>query len=368
MSQTSKIIVVVIGCILAWPLMAQDDPRRAGGQLGGGDGTRPPVRPSDQLESKTCAELGDGWFNTVAGSAPVRTGAPLKHVIIHTTEGRICYRKAQTRRIDGGTSEIARVTQGDLLYFGLYGLPSKLSELRQQIDTCSLQPSAPQVFDGGTLGIEEQAGDGDEVPELLKMPPVECFDDTIEVKYLESGNTTAFAQKIRQYKRYQATWQVGVLWTDLMEPSYTVTDLGDGPIIRNTEAGSRGPEYMGSLVVYGIPHHLRSLIDGQPGRYAGRDIVNENRWDDRLGLFLSFGLSDPDETIGIGLSFEIANGINITATQLFRKLPRLDGVAEGDAFTLGADQIPIRDDWDDELVIGLSIDGRFLTKFFGSGD
>jgi hypothetical protein len=96
--------------------------------------------------------------------------------------------------------------------------------------------------------------------------------------------------------------------------------------------------------------------------------VNDWDWSDRVGLAMTFGLSDPEDTLGIGLSIDIANGFSITATQLYRRMDRLDGVAEGDAFSGAADTIPKVETWEEEFVVGLSIDGRYITKFFSSND
>ena len=170
---------------------------------------------------------------------------------------------------------------------------------------------------------------------------------------------------INQYQRYRGTFQIGAVWTDLTDDGFDVTDFGAGPVIREKGDGSRGPEYVGSLVVYGIPHYLRSLTR-RGTNYAGRDIVNENRWRDRLGLALSFGLSDPDDLLGIGLSFELVSGINVTGTLLYRNIKVLDTLEVGDSFAGTAAEIPTKKSWEDEFAFGLSIDGRYLAKFFTS--
>lgn len=141
-------------------------------------------------------------------------------------------------------------------------------------------------------------------------------------------------------------------------------DLGSGPVIRNTVDNSRGPEYVASLVVYGIPHYLRTLTGNS--RYSGRDIVKENTLADRISLFMAFGLSDPQDTLGVGLSFELASGFDLTVTQLYRHIDELGGLSVGDPFSGGTGEMPTVRTWEDEVAIGLSIDGRYLAKFFGA--
>lgn len=317
----------------------------ASGQvLGGADNAVPP--------GQTCSQAASGWYQSVAGAGNAAGVRGAVHVIVFDHRGVMCAREGRGPRI----------TQGDILYVGLFGPPEEIYPLRRKIPDCSLEGTAPNILDPN-VGIRFDAGAG-KPPELRQFPPFECFDDEIEVQFIRDNNSIAFTDTLRQYKRYRATFQIGALWTTLADPAFALTDFGDGPVIRNTVDDSRGPEYMASLVVYGAPHYLGTLWGGDR-RYSGRDIVNDNSFADRVGLFLAFGLSDPEDTLGIGLSFELASGINLTVTQLYRRIAELDGLSEGDPFSGTAQQIPTVETWKDEVAVGLSIDGRYLTKFFG---
>lgn len=300
---------------------------------------------SGSVSASDCVAAATAWANGLTRTSD-RGERSEDRVIVLDQNGSECWRS--------GT----RITQGDYIYAGVFGTEGEVGNLKFKVDNCSLEPTTINVLDT-TVGVQLQAS-GDV---LKKFSPIECFDDQIDLQVLQANNALKFSHTLRQYKRYRGTFHIGILWTDLDEPNFTVTDRGSGPVIRSDIDDSTGPHYTASLVVYGIPHYLSALGGG---RYSGRDIVNENSFSDRLGLALSFGLDDPKDTLGIGLSFEVATGINFTITQLYRRLNLLDGVNEGDAFSGPAESIPRKKTWEDELVFGLSIDGRYLMKFFDS--
>lgn len=317
----------------------------ASGQiLGGSDDVVP--------RGQTCLQAASGWYQSVHGAGTAAGVRGAVHVIVFDHRGVMCAREGNRPRI----------TQGDILYVGLFGPPEENPSTAPKDTYCSLEGTAPNILDSN-VGIRFDA-DTRAPPELRQFPPFECFDDEIEVQFIREDNSVAFTNMLRQYKRYRATFQIGALWTTLANPDYALTDFGSGPVIRNTVDDSRGPEYMASLVVYGAPHYFGALWGGDR-RYSGRDIVNDNSFADRVGLFLAFGFSNPEDTLGIGLSFELASGINLTVTQLYRRIAVLDGLSEGDPFPGTAGQIPTVETWEDEVAVGLSIDGRYLTKFFG---
>ncbi len=254
-----------------------------------------------------------------------------------------------------------RITEGDVIYIGVYGEAETVRDFSLEVPTCSLESTDPRLLDAvGSITLERQAGG----MMLRKFQPVECFDSLIDIKIRKEDKTLAWQKSLKQYQRYRGTFQIGTVMTELDDISYSTVDKGSGPVITADRDDSSGPQYVGSLVVYGFPLYIKSWFSDS--HYSGRDIVNENDFSDRLGLVLSLGLDDPADTLGIGLSFEMATGINLTVTQLYHRLDVLDdGLSIGDSFT--GSSIPIRKSWDDEVVWGISMDGRYLKKFFGSG-
>ncbi len=306
---------------------------------------------ADTLDSSqilSCYQEGEIWEKGSKHSKPRNIKS--KNVFMVFDEfGNVCYQsKAKTR-----------ITEGDLIYIGIFARASTLEDLRLDIPVCSLETTDLQILDTGELADFVRQADKFV---LRKSPqPYECYDDEISIQARRSNQALVWEKTVRQYQRFHGSFQIGAIWTDLDDVSYSTIDLGSGPQIKADRDDSSGPEYVGSLVVYGIPYYFSTLFSD--ARYSGRDIINENNIMDRLGLAFSFGLSDPEDTLGIGLSFELATGINVTATQLYRRIDTLDGVAVGDAFT--GSTIPTQKTWEDELVWGLSIDMRYLTKFFG---
>lgn len=290
------------------------------------------------------------------------SGAPADVVFVFNEHGSLCYQSH------------TRITEGDRLTVRAYGTEDEIGKLGLDVGTCSLQPSTPSILDAIEDGVTFTSGQlsGQKIA-YRDFGPNQCFDAqvTMTVKK-QDGSAYAGPLSVKQYRRYRGTFQIGAVWTEFADDGFDLTDFGSGNQIRALSDDSRGPEYVGSLVIYGIPYYVKGLFGdnknrrGIPYNYAGRDIVNEDSWKDRLGLALSFGLSDPDETLGVGLSFELVSGVNLTGTYLYQRISELDGVAVGDDFSGTKDQIPTRKTWEEDFVIGLSIDGRYLTKFFSS--
>jgi len=269
-------------------------------------------------------------------------------VIAFTTSGDVCHRSH------------LRITQGDRINFGVYGSTAELNQLNSKVISCELQPTEITILDT-TESLPPLGAAG--ASKLKKFLPYECFSESIEFQVTDQSNRVVFSQTIRQYKRYRGTFQIGTVFTSLNNTTYSTADLGDGAIVVADQDNSTGPFYVGSLVVYGLPNYFVSRSE-RHSVYAGRDIVNENTWKDKLGLALSFGLSDTMDTFGLGLSYELVTGINVTSSLFYRQTNELSGLSIGDAFT--GSVVPTKRIWKNEFVLGLSIDGRYLTKFFGS--
>lgn len=317
----------------------------AGAVGGTGTGTRT-VAGRQNLQSETeCRKL---WTNNPPTDRR-KSGEPEEVYIVFNEHGSLCYQ-----------SHI-RVTEGDNLRLVAYAGANEIDSLSSNVVTCSLEPSTPVILDSIPDGFTPTAA---AVIKRREFPPLQCFDSSVTLSIKKSdGSNFAGPLTINQYQRYRGTWQVGVVWSDLSDEGFSVADLGAGNVIRANSDGSTGPEYLGSLVIYGVPYYLQTLFRKDQS-YAGRDVVNENNGKDRLGLAFSIGLQDPKDTLGIGLTFEIVPGLNLTATQLFRRVSKLDTFNVGDPFSGTAEQIPTFKSWEDDTVIGLSVDGRYITKFF----
>ena len=297
----------------------------------------------------TCYQEGSKWVSRKADESKYDLGLKSELVFIVFDEyGNTCFRSKSAHRI----------TQGDNIFVAVYGPKDKLDDIYLDIPTCSLETPTPRILDTGDLAeFKPQAGK----VVFREFQPVECFDDQIEFKLLKTDQTPIWDKSIKQYQRFHGTFQIGAIWTDLDDRSYSTVDYGSGPVITTDKDDSSGPLWVGSLVVYGIPHYFKTMFTDK--RYSGRDVVNENSFADKLGLAFSFGLDDPKDTLGLGLSYEIATGINLTATQIYRRVDVLDGVKLGDCWTSG--NVPTKESWEDDFVLGLSIDLRYVAKFFG---
>lgn len=299
----------------------------------------------------SCETLSTQLWEKIASTPEKGSGKKKEVFLVFDDTGSLCYQFPRG----------ARVTEGDLITIGLYGDESKVGTYSLDVPDCALEPTSLQILDAlDTSGFKQQSGGKKAV---RKFQPIECYNDKIELKVRNSDRSIAFEHAINQYQRFQGTFQVGILWTNLDDVKYSLIDKGNGNEIAADRDDSDGPVYVGSLVVYGIAHHLEGICSGT--QYSGRDIINESNALDRLGLALSFGFDSPKDTLGVGLTYEIATGINISVAQLYRRLDVLDDdLAIGDSYS---GTIPTHKAWEDDVVWGLSVDGRYLAKFFGSG-
>lgn len=262
------------------------------------------------------------------------------------------------------------------------------------LDPCSTLAAAPKVLVSADVsGITFQAAE-QAVPQVEWFPPLRrCFGTAAGIKVTKgSGQTAAtVAYTLKQFERYRATLQIGVAMSDLHQQTFGLrTDDGVKRIIE-TSAVERGPEYVGTVVLYGLPHYFvrpatqdpRWVVKAPtaagtptafvPGRapvprretYFGRDPVNESGIADRIGLLLGAGISQPGRRFLVGGSLELLTGVNVFLAREFVRRPELEDVALGDAFTGEATTIPTQDHWRQKWTGGLSIDARYALALFG---
>jgi len=254
--------------------------------------------------------------------------------------------------------------QGDTIWTGfVYTDDVVVDRAAVDLSQCSDRSPEPNILVTGDIkGLVAQAG-GKFAVHIASSD--RCWDNQITLTAsmkLKDVDAVQEARTVSFYPRYQATLQVGVLYTDLHEADFGLRDSGGQNVIYNKEESSTGPEYVASMVFYGLPNYF--LNGGLSEGYHGRDIVNENTWADRTGLMILAGIQDPGDRFGVGVSFELGYGINIFVAHQWFKRRQLVGLQEGDVFAGDADTIPTKKDWEDETTVGLSFDIRYLTTLF----
>jgi hypothetical protein len=216
-----------------------------------------------------------------------------------------------------------------------------------------------------------------------------CFgtEAGIKLSVTVDQTTKELAYPLKQFERYRATLQVGVGFSELHQQTFGLRQDGDVQRIYQTSETERGPEYVATVVLYGVPHYftrrsvrtpcvfenLKKRVCPPAGmadvpvreNYFGRDPVNDNSALDRIGLMFGAGLSQPGRRFLIGGSFELLTGVNLFLTREFVRSPELEGVAVGDIFAGDPGDIPIGDHWRQAWTAGVSLDLRYAVSLFG---
>ena len=168
---------------------------------------------------------------------------------------------------------------------------------------------------------------------------------------------------LQQYSRYRASLNLGVLNSRPLNPNFSERK---GVIVEG-EADKRGPEYVAAMVIHGLPHYLSSWLstfdEKTSWSYKGRDLVHDHHWKDKIGLVIAAGTSDPAKRFGVGLSFELFNGVSLLGVREFAKSQVLDGVNLGDAIASGS-TVPTKTEWRRSWSFGLAFDLSYVSKVF----
>ncbi|HZF09225.1 MAG TPA: hypothetical protein VFE33_10595 [Thermoanaerobaculia bacterium] len=257
--------------------------------------------------------------------------------------------------------------EGDPIYVALYDDGTLLSP-HAQLPACSIEAAGPRIFQSETSLPSASGLQSTQVFRIQELLNRACFDTSVEID-LKAQRTDMATQKLAdvsqtyvlgQAVRYNATLQVGPLFTNQQSHTFGLSvDSSNVSHILDQGPTGRGPEYLGTLVLYALPRQLASLFGGKP--YHGRDIVHEQKFADRLGGVLGTGLSNPSKLFVAGFSFEIFSYVNVTAVYSWARLPELSGVQAGDVFTGTAAQIPVQDQWKGHVEFGLSVDLRYAA-------
>ncbi|HVR98129.1 MAG TPA: hypothetical protein VMW27_16040 [Thermoanaerobaculia bacterium] len=260
---------------------------------------------------------------------------------------------------------------GDLIYTAIYVAKEQKNDDRSpaiQFTKCDLQSPIPNNPEGGNLLPETQDGEG----WLNHFPVRQCFGTSAEMRITGTTNPDPVNFTLPMYERYRYTLQGGVISTSQHAHSFGLRP--DGSVQRVFDKGpvDDGPEYVASIVLYALPRYFQTWVRHRRGAeleglealvartYAGRDVLHDNGIYDRIGLVFGAGLSNPNDRFVAGLSFEIIPGVNGIGVYEYAKLKELAGVKEGDPFTGTEDKIPVREVWERKVVLGVSLDMRFV--------
>jgi hypothetical protein len=277
--------------------------------------------------------------------------------IVFSDSGAVCYRNR-----DYGVT-------GDPIYVGLVTRNDATLPTSVSFTPCELEKEEPSVrVDAGLDGFKPQAALKAALP-----PPVSplyegrvCFNRevTIEVAVTPAGKPAeTWRYAITQHIRYRATAQVGILSTDLHKSDFVlITDTGGTQRVFDKGPVDSGPEWYANVVIYGIAHYLHDL--GGKTRYQGRDILHDQSWGDRLGLFFGVSLNEPTKRVSAGFSFELLAGVNALGGYERARVNELVGLNSGDPFPGSVSDLPIRDRWDGGFRWGVALDLRYLIAIF----
>ena len=267
-------------------------------------------------------------------------------------------------------------TEGDPLYIGYARQDRSVAGL--EFEKCEAASAIPKVLIGGEVaGIKPESLGPLEVQWFT--PAAQCFGTSVQFHLNKAGKPKFASATITQYERYRATLQVGAVFSERHIESFGLRTEGDKKfLVSNGPGNGRGPEYVASVVVYGIPHYLRRRKVADPpflagaataparkDPYFGRDPVNESSVADRVGALMGVGMSQPGRRLVLGATFELVSGINLFGVREFVRQTYLNEASVGDEFAGEAKDISLRDDWDSGWSFGISFDARYAVALFG---
>ena len=261
---------------------------------------------------------------------------------------------------------------GDLIFVGVFYKDKDLKNLSVEYSPCSLEPESPHLYVGDAAGLSTplRSMGGNKGKETVKLvfPPRRCFNTSVAIKVKATNNDDTQIEgnaPLNQYDRYRGTLQMGVLFTTQHETAFGLKTSDDAKkYIYNKGPADSGPEYTASLVIYSVLRYVGNIFSPKK-HFAGRDIIHDRSFIDSLGAVIGVGLTNPANRFVLGLSYEVAYGINVIGVMEFARLNQLaGGLTEGAEYAGTEDSIPIRRYWDNKIVFGLSLDLRYVTALF----
>jgi hypothetical protein len=284
------------------------------------------------------------------------TGEPGFTALFFTLSGQLCYWNRQFG-VQGDPINAVFINDGSL------------SAPTAQFAPCSPEPEGIAAYVPGAFPTLPQAQSGKPFTPFRVLAQ-RCFNSSVDItvsgrKLDENNNPASFTGKhtLTQYARYRTTLQVGTAFTDLHDNTYGLRPDGTQMRIFNKGPVNKGPEYFASVVIYAFPRYFGELFS-RDRHYLGRDIVNDQALLDRIGGLLGASASNPGRRFLLGLSFEVVRGVNVVGTREFARVQRLVGFNEGDVFSGAENTIPVRDQWERDYTLGISLDFRYVNLLF----
>lgn len=251
--------------------------------------------------------------------------------------------------------------------------PTQWQQVRATYDPCSLMPAAPNVLVNGKLSEITGTTSASRRLLLLTFEPRRCYNASLRAGF-EGVATDAAAPRavkgdvaLQQYPRYRATIQLGVLNTQLQETQFGIRDSSGTRFVYDKGPANRGPTYVGTLVLYGLPHAVASIFS-KDRSYEGREVIHETGLADRIGLALGTSLTSPTRRFFVGLTGEVLYGINVLGGWEAVAVPEPVGVGADSRFFGTGTEVPTRRRWrTSRLIGGVSVDLAYAARLLGSG-
>jgi hypothetical protein len=217
----------------------------------------------------------------------------------------------------------------------------------------------------GTLhGTESRGVEGARFVYFGSYGPYSSPEVTITIS--RSGNQESKLERshaLRINRNYIASVRFGVGRSDAARREFDLKRNQDSQetVIQDVADGGGELRPFVTVVFYGWKFWKRN----DPA-WNGRDIEEKPLPAERLNPMVGIGLDDIGDEYLVGLSYEVARGLDVFGGMDVIKSQRLaGGFAEGDAFTGDKATLPVRDDWEHGFIFGASLDARVAASVLG---
>jgi hypothetical protein len=300
-----------------------------------------PGAPTIENPAAECPRLSADWFARVDASEKRAFTA-----VLFDRAGKVCALRRDF------------VVAADPIYTGMVD-DGGLGAATVTFTGCGAEAPLSVFGDAIPKGLQEQSGKFT----VRQFPERVCHGDadlTLTLEAVRLDGPIKGSITLHTYPRYRASLQIGVVSSQFHDQSFALRKDGDVNRVFGKETSDRGPEYLGSVVLYGVPQYL--FRPSGHGFYPGRDIVHDHGVLDRAGLVLSTSLTHPSQRFGVGFAYELLPGVSATVAYHRVRTTELVGLKEGDAFAGTAEQIPTRNLWTSEWTGGISLDLLLATR------
>jgi hypothetical protein len=293
-----------------------------------------------RYDEDDCALAGGEWLTRLTKSPGARVT-----VILFKEDTGVCYQNTD------------RPTQGDPIHVGVFTSDRAAWDgVRATFEPCALEPTSPAILVSGQLPptlLGQQSTDWI----LREYPQHSCWNSSVVITVQGKGKQVSHT--LAQATRYRATLHIGTIFSDSHEVTFGLRPEGGVNKIFAEGPSEQGPEYVAALVFYSVLKYVPAMFGGPS--YPGRDPIRDNTFFDKLGAVVGVGLKSPTKRFVTGFSFEIAAGVNVIGVWDWGQTNALAGVKEDDTFSGTKDLIPIRKEWRQQWVWGVSLDILYAT-------